>query len=100
MLDDMTSELVNRIVSRVKSYFRQIVRGKDVKIGSPFGEKKKEKDLVRKELARVRTTAMEGPFGTQKEHYDFRRVKTRTKRTEIRLHLLRHPHGKRGAVGG
>ena len=28
-----------------------------VKRGRPFGEKKKEKDLVRKELARVRTTA-------------------------------------------
>ena len=26
---------------------------------------------------------MEGSFGTQKEHYDFRRVKARTKRTEI-----------------
>ena len=42
-----------------------------------------EKDLVRKELARVRATAMEGSFGTQKEHYDLRRVKARTKRTEI-----------------
>ena len=29
------------------------------------------------------TTAMEGSFGTQKEHYDLRRVKARTKRTEI-----------------
>lgn len=54
-----------------------------MKRGHPFGEKKKEKDLVRKELARVRTTAMEGSFGTQKEHYDLRRVKARTKRTEI-----------------
>ena len=54
-----------------------------VKRGRPFGEKKKEKDLVRKELARVRETAMEGSFGTQKEHYDLRRVKARTKRTEI-----------------
>ena len=27
--------------------------------------------------------AMEGSFGTQKEHYDLRRVKARTKRTEI-----------------
>ena len=54
-----------------------------VKRGRPFGEKKKEKDLVRKELARVRATAMEGSFGTQKEHYGFRRVKARTKRTEI-----------------
>lgn len=54
-----------------------------VKRGRQFGEKKKEKDLVRKELARVRATAMEGSFGTQKEHYDLRRVKARTKRTEI-----------------
>ena len=56
-----------------------------VKRGRPFGEKKKEKDkdLVRKELAIVRATAMEGSFGTQKEHYDLRRVKARTKRTEI-----------------
>ena len=54
-----------------------------VKRGRPFGEKKKEKDLVRKELARVRATAMEGSFGTQKEHYDLRRVKARTKRTVI-----------------
>ena len=54
-----------------------------VKRGGPFGEKKKEKDLVRKELARVRATAIEGSFGTQKEHYDLRRVKARTKRTEI-----------------
>lgn len=49
----------------------------------PFGEKKKEKDLVRKELARVRATAMEGSLGIQKEHYNLRRVKAGTKRTEI-----------------
>ena len=30
---------------------------------------------------------MEGSFGTQKEHYDLRSVKTRTKRTEI-LYIL------------
>lgn len=54
-----------------------------VKRGRPFGEKKKEKDLVRKELARVRATAMEGSFGTQKEDYDLGRVKAMTKRTEI-----------------
>ena len=42
-----------------------------------------EKDLVRKDLDRVRTTAMEGSFGTQKEHYGLRRIKARTKRTEI-----------------
>lgn len=54
-----------------------------VKRGRPFCEKKKAEDLVRKELARVRATAMEGSFGTQKEHYDLRRVKARTKRTEI-----------------
>ena len=54
-----------------------------VKRGRPFSEEKKEKDLVRKELSRVRATAMEGSFGTQKEHYDLRRVKARTKLTEI-----------------
>ena len=54
-----------------------------VKRGRPFGEKKKEKELARNELARVRATAMEGSFGTQKEHYDLRRVKAMTKRTEI-----------------
>ena len=54
-----------------------------VKRGRPFSEEKKEKDLVRKELARVRATAMEGSFGTQKEHYDLKRVKARTKLTEI-----------------
>lgn len=58
-----------------------------VKRGRPFGEKKKEKDRVRNELARVRATAMECSFGTQKEHYDLRRVKARTKRTEI-LHIF------------
>ena len=41
-----------------------------VKRGRPFSEDKKEKDKVRQELARVRATAMEGSFGTQKEHYD------------------------------
>src|SRR5574344_1549418 len=54
-----------------------------VKRGRPFSEEKKEKDLVRKEIARVRATAMEGSFGTQKEHYALRRVKARTKLTEI-----------------
>ena len=31
---------------------------------------------------------MEGSFGTQKEHYDLRRVKARTKRTEILCFLF------------
>ena len=40
-------------------------------------------DDIMIDLARVRATAMEGSFGTQKEHYDLRRVKAKTKRTEI-----------------
>ena len=74
----------------VKSFVRPIVRGKEngiqtsfVKRGRPFSEEKKGKDLVRKELARVRATAMEGSFGTQKEQCDLRRVKARTTLTEI-----------------
>ena len=53
-----------------------------VKRGRPSAEKM-EKDFVRQELARVRATAMEGSFGTQKEHYDMRRIKARKKKTEI-----------------
>ncbi len=54
-----------------------------VKRGRPFSDGKKEKDFVRQELARVRATAMEGSFGTQKEHYSLKRVKARKKVTEI-----------------
>ena len=43
----------------------------------------KEDDIIRKELARVRATRMEGTFGTQKEHYSLKRLKARTKVTEI-----------------
>ena len=53
-----------------------------VRRGRPSTEKK-EKDFVRQELARVRATAMEGSFGTQKEHYAMRRIKARKKKTEI-----------------
>jgi hypothetical protein len=53
-----------------------------VKRGRPTTEKN-GKDYVRQELARVRATAMEGSFGTQKEHYDMRRIKARKKKTEI-----------------
>lgn len=48
-----------------------------MKRGSPYIEENKGKDIVRKELARVRETAMEGSFVTQKEHYDLIRVKAR-----------------------
>ena len=50
--------------------------------GRPSTEKK-EKDFVRQELARVRATAMEGSFGTQKEHYAMRKIKARKRKTEI-----------------
>ena len=53
-----------------------------VKRGRPTTEKN-DKDYVRQELARVRATAMEGSFGTQKEHYAMRRIKARKKKTEI-----------------
>ena len=53
-----------------------------VKRGRPTTEKN-DKDHVRQELARVRATAMEGSFGTQKENYAMRRIKARKKKTEI-----------------
>ena len=39
--------------------------------------------MVKKELARVRATAMEGAFGTQKEHDGLKRISGRMKKTEI-----------------
>ena len=65
-------EIITKMYRQQKNHFHS----KDRK-------ENKGKDLVRKELARVRATAMEGSFGTQKEHYDLRRVKARTKLTEI-----------------
>ena len=53
-----------------------------VKRGRPCFEKK-ENDIIRNELARVRATRMEGSFGTQKEYYGLKRIKTRTKLTAI-----------------
>ena len=53
-----------------------------VKRGKPFRDPNAA-DHLRKELARVRATAMEGSFGTQKEHYAMRRIKARRKATEI-----------------
>lgn len=44
---------------------------------------KKDNDIIRNELARVRATRMEGSFGTQKEHYGLKCIKARTKLTEI-----------------
>lgn len=43
------------------------------------------KNAVKRELARVRATAMEGSFGTQKEHYGLRKIAARIKSTEIML---------------
>ena len=44
-------------------------------------------DLLGK-LARVRATAMEGSFGTQKEHYGLKRINGRIKKTEILIIFL------------
>ena len=61
----------------------------DENIVTSFVQKGKKREasasvsLVRKELARVRATAMEGSFGTQKEHYGLKRINGRIKRTEI-----------------
>lgn len=41
--------------------------------------RKKEDDIIWKELSRVRATRMEGPFGTQKAYYGLKRIKARTK---------------------
>ena len=61
----------------------------DEGIVTSFSQKGKKREatvsvsMVKKELARVRATAMEGSFGTQKEHYGLKRINGRVKRTEI-----------------
>lgn len=47
--------------------------------------KNETKNATKRELARVRATAMEGSFGTQKEHYGLRKIAARIKSTEIML---------------
>ena len=63
---------------------------KNNKIETSFAQKgrtyKNEvKNVTRREFARVRATAMEGSFGTQKEHYGLRKIAERLKNTEITL---------------
>ena len=57
-------------------------------IETSFSQKGRKREsttvsTVKKELARVRATAMEGSFGTQKEHYGLKRINGRIKKTEI-----------------
>jgi len=52
----------------------------------PKGRKSKnyqEKDQLRKLIAKERATRLEGSFGTIKNHYHLRKVKARTKLTEM-----------------
>lgn len=63
---------------------------KEHKIETSFTQKGRKcrnevKNATKRELARVRATAMEGSFGTQKEHYGLRKIAARIKSTEIML---------------
>ena len=63
---------------------------KENKIETSFTQKGRSgkneiKNATKRELARVRATAMEGSFGTQKEHYGLRKIAARIKSTEIML---------------
>lgn len=66
---------------------RSFCSGRGIETSFPQKGRKREAtaavSIVKKELARVRATAMEGSFGTQKEHYGLRRINGRTKKTEI-----------------
>ena len=66
---------------------RSFCSGRGIETSFPQKGRKSEAtaavSIVKKELARVRATAMEGSFGTQKEHYGLRRINGRTKKTEI-----------------
>lgn len=60
------------------------------KIETSFSQKgrtcnNEAKNAIKRELARVRSSMMEGSFGTQKEHYGLRKIVARIKSTEILL---------------
>lgn len=66
---------------------RSFCGGRGIETSFPQKGRKREAaapaGMVRKELARVRATAMEGSFGTQKEHYGLKRINGRIRKTEI-----------------
>ena len=43
----------------------------------------KERMIMRSLLSKERSTRLEGSFGTEKEHYNLRKIKARTRETEI-----------------
>ena len=119
LLDDMILELFNRIVSLSKPHLRPIVRGKEVKSvefgakvnnilvdGISFIEKlsfnafnegtrlmhclKMHKKLFGADAKKVGGDT--GYAGTENRDY--------CKANGNPVHLLRHPHGKRGSAGG
>ncbi|GHT70755.1 DDE transposase [Bacteroidia bacterium] len=47
------------------------------------GKEEAERRLMRSMLSKERSTRLEGSFGTEKEHYNLRKIKARTKETEI-----------------
>ena len=52
----------------------------------PKGKKskdEKQRKIMRSLLSKERATRLEGSFGTEKEHYNLRKIKARTKQTEI-----------------
>jgi len=47
------------------------------------GKNKKAKQYISKYISKQRSTILEGSFGTEKEHYGDKRIKARTRETEI-----------------
>jgi hypothetical protein len=89
--EKLTGVLVKKIGGD-QSYSRNDNRTfcKENKIETSFTQKGRTgkievKNATKRDLARVRATAMEGSFGTQKEHYGLRKIAARIKSTEILL---------------
>jgi len=66
---------------------RSYCSSKDIKTDFvPKGKKPKnykEKEVLRKAISKERATRLEGSFGKEKAHYHLRKIKARTKKTEI-----------------
>lgn len=76
-IDQIYGTNENRKYMKKNNIFHSLVRK-----GRASKHEKQEK-ILRSELGKERSTVLEGSFGNEKNHYSLRKIKARTKQTEI-----------------
>jgi hypothetical protein len=70
-------------VNRCKCHWRLEKVGTFRKRKNKKASDEKQRQYLRTILSKERATRLEGNFGTEKEHYNLRKIKARTSKTEI-----------------